>query len=68
MKKRKPEIYKGPTFPELEKEFGKMKPNFKKAIESIMSMCYDILNGGITEETFISNLKLFLEYLEQNKS
>lgn len=44
-----------------------MKDNFKEGIKSIMSMCCDILNGGITEDTFISNLKIFITYFEANK-
>ena len=34
-------------------------PNVKKSAETIMSMCLDVMNGGIPEETFSSNLILF---------
>ena len=36
---------------------------FEKYVELIMSMCTDCLMGGITEETFKSNLKIINEQL-----
>lgn len=44
-----------------------MKDNFKEAIKSVMSMCIDVMKGGITEDTFISNLKMYISYFEANK-
>lgn len=40
----------------------------KKAIETLMSMCIDTLggNGANTRSTFISNLKLYAEHMEDN--
>jgi hypothetical protein len=45
-----------------------MKPEFKTAVRTIMSMCYDVLIEGITQETFIYNLKNFIIFLEENKN
>lgn len=44
-----------------------MKPDFRTAVNTLMSMCLDILNGDITEDTFISNLKNYIKYFEQTK-
>ena len=44
-----------------------MKPNFKQAVNSIASMCVDVLTEKLTEDTSIYNLKTFITYLEQNK-
>lgn len=45
-----------------------MKPEFEKGIKMLMSMCYDCLNKGITQGTFINNLKLMVIYFEENKN
>ena len=44
-----------------------MNPKFEEAVKSIISMCVDVLQGGITEKTFISNLKTFVIFLEEHK-
>ncbi len=39
---------------------------FDKYVKLIMSMCTDYLMGGITKETFISNLKMISEQLNDS--
>ena len=38
----------------------------EKYAETLMSMCTDFLVGGITEETFVANLKVFADQAERN--
>jgi len=37
----------------------------KEAAKTIMSMCLDFLQGGITVETFVNNLRTFASYIEE---
>lgn len=41
-----------------------MKEYFKKTSHTIASMCVDHQLGGISDQTFLSNLKLFVKDLE----
>jgi hypothetical protein len=37
---------------------------FDQYVKSIMSMCLDVLQKGITKELFISNLEIFVKGLQ----
>ena len=39
-----------------------MNQNIKTSSDTIMSMCLEYQMGGITEETFVSNLERFARY------
>ena len=43
----------------------KFNEEFTKYIELIISMCADCIAGGITDATYLSNLKLMLPQMEQ---
>jgi hypothetical protein len=38
---------------------------FKKHIELLLSMCTDYLMGGLTRQTFVSNLRMIIKNLEK---
>ena len=40
---------------------------FKRYIELLMSMCVDVLQKKITRETFVSNLRFFLEGMTEQQ-
>ena len=45
-----------------------MQPDkFDECLKTLMSMCLDCMRGGITRSTFVSNLKTFLQFFEENK-
>lgn len=45
-----------------------MKSTIETAIKTLISMCYDVLNNGITIETFIMNLRNYAKYIEQENN
>lgn len=40
---------------------------FTQQVSTLASMCVDFLGGGLTKETFLSNLKMIVKYLEKHK-